>query len=150
MNKNLKVVEFRSSNEEKRAIIEEKMEFIKSVTSKSLIVLFAIFCLAIINIIPEINAYTALITGFIVFSVAIIAYGYEQIKLIGLYEEWCWTRTFVLRGLLSILGHLQKILKNTWKKAKNNVKYTKRKQKERKAHVSNNRIRKSRRRIQKH
>lgn len=87
MKNNLKVVELRDIKEKKRKMIEEKMDLIKSATTKSLIVLFTFFCLAIFDIIPEINAYAVLITGFIVFGISIIAYGYEQMKLYGLYED---------------------------------------------------------------
>lgn len=87
MKKFLRVVENSEDKEEKRTIIEEKIEFIKSAITWDLIILFAIFGLSRFDIIPETSVYAAIYTALAIIAIAVIAFTFEQIKLFECEDE---------------------------------------------------------------
>ena len=87
MKKIFEVVETSEDKEEKRTIIEEKIEFIKSTNTLVLIILFAILGLSRFDIIPEASAYAAIFTALVVLAIVVIAFVFEQIKLFESEEE---------------------------------------------------------------
>ena len=84
MKKFLKVLE---TSEERRTRIEEKLEFINSATMWILIILFAILGLSRFDIIPETSVYAAIYTALAIIAMAVIAFVFEQIKLLECEEE---------------------------------------------------------------
>lgn len=87
MKKIFEVLETSEEKEERRTKIEEKIEFIKSATTWALIILFAILELSRFDIIPETNVYAVIYTILAVLAMAVIAYAFEQVKLLEWEEE---------------------------------------------------------------